>query len=299
MPEMRTHPYLSLLWMITLALASCAAKTTPSTVASEIPTLAPPTVTAVPLAAMVNGDPILLSDYETELERAKAARGIELATDELDGGLVLKRLIDRRLLAQAAHAQGMMIENIAIDEKLQALSSELGQAGLQSWMQENYYTADSLRSALEEEMLAGKMVKRLIEIVPDKALHAHARHILVGSQAEAEQIHAQLLAGADFAEVAQLASLDPSTRPAGGDLGWFPQGTLTQPALEEMIFSLQPGQISDVVSSALGYHIAQLIELEQRPLPRQALIEKQRQAVEEWLASEWDNSQIQIFIALE
>ncbi len=44
----------------------------------------------------------------------------------------------------------------------------------------------------------------------------------------------QLQAGADFATLAYR--YDPLT---GGDLGWFPRGVLTQPAVEEAAFSLQ------------------------------------------------------------
>lgn len=256
-------------------------------------------MTPIPLAAIVNGEPILLFDYEMELERAKAARGTEFATDTANRELVLRTLIDRCLLAQAARAQGLTVEENVLNEKLNTLSSEVGDSNMQQWLQENFYSADTFRSALKEEMLASKMIQKLIETVPESALQAHARHILVASPEEAEQILAQLHAGTEFAELAQLFSLDPSTRPAGGDLGWFAQGTLTIPALEEVIFSLQPGQISDVVASELGFHIVQLIELEERPLPREAILAKQEQTVENWLASQWEKSEIQILTVFE
>ncbi len=256
-------------------------------------------MTPIPLAAIVNGEPILLFDYEMELERAKAARGTEFATDTANRELVLRTLIDRCLLAQAARAQGLTVEENVLNEKLNTLSSEVGDSNMQQWLQENFYSADTFRSALKEEMLASKMIQKLIETVPESALQAHARHILVASPEEAEQILAQLHAGTEFAELAQLFSLDPSTRPAGGDLGWFAQGTLTIPALEEVIFSLQPGQISDVVASELGFHIVQLIELEERLLPREAILAKQEQTVENWLASQWEKSEIHILTVFE
>jgi peptidyl-prolyl cis-trans isomerase C len=256
-------------------------------------------MTPIPLAAIVNGEPILLFDYEMELERAKAARGIEFAATAANQESVLKALVDRRLLAQAARAEGMTVEETLVTQKLTALSLEVGDSNMQQWLQENFYSEDTFRSALKEEMLAGMMIKKLVETVPESALQAHARHILVASPEEAQQILAQLRGGAEFSDLAQLFSLDPSTRPAGGDLGWFAQGTLTLPALEEVIFALQPGQISEVVESELGYHIAQLIELEERPLPRETILAKQEQLVENWLTSQWEDSQIQILVVFD
>ncbi len=296
---MRVHSPISFLSMLIIFLSSCVVETTSSPTATETPTIPPPTMTPIPLAALVNGEPILLFDYEMELERAKAARGIEFATDAANRELVLRTLIDRCLLAQAARAQGLTVEENVLYEKLNALSSEVGDSNMQQWLQENFYSADTFRSALKEEMLASKMIQKLIETVPERAIQAHARHILVASAEEAEQILAQLLAGAEFTELAQLFSLDPSTRPAGGDLGWFAQGTLTIPALEEVIFSLQPGQMSDVVASELGFHVIQLIELEERLLPREAILAKQEQTVENWLASQWEKSEIQILTVFE
>ncbi|MEI7768642.1 MAG: peptidylprolyl isomerase [Chloroflexales bacterium] len=52
----------------------------------------------------------------------------------------------------------------------------------------------------------------------------HARHILVQSEATADQILADLKAGADFAALAAERSKDVTTAAAGGDMGWTPKG---------------------------------------------------------------------------
>ncbi|MEM4755530.1 MAG: peptidylprolyl isomerase [Candidatus Woesearchaeota archaeon] len=89
-----------------------------------------------------------------------------------------------------------------------------------------------------------------------------ARHILVATADEAKAIKEQLLAGASFAELAKERSLDPVAASQGGDLGWFSQGEMV-PEFEQAVMQLKPGQLSDPVQTAYGYHIIQLDEVRQ------------------------------------
>ncbi|NJL31753.1 MAG: hypothetical protein HC898_09040 [Phycisphaerales bacterium] len=50
----------------------------------------------------------------------------------------------------------------------------------------------------------------------------------------------QLTAGADFAQLALQYSLDPSTREAGGDLGWVALGDLIQKEVETLFLPCPP-----------------------------------------------------------
>jgi peptidyl-prolyl cis-trans isomerase C len=146
-------------------------------------------------------------------------------------------------------------------------------------------------------MLAAEMVARIAEAVPLEADQVHARHILVANLEQAESLRGEILAGADFAELAAAQSLDLSTRPAGGDLGWFPAGYLTTPEVEAAAFSLGPGETSDVVESRLGFHIVQTIERAVRPLMPDTLERLQEIAVESWLAEKRQASSIEILVA--
>ena len=90
---------------------------------------------------------------------------------------------------------------------------------------------------------------------------------------------------------------DKGSAQSGGDLGWFPRGILTIPEVETAAFSLSAGEISQVVQSRLGYHIIQTLEREDsRPLTPYALETLRRKAVEEWLADQMQNAQVEIFI---
>jgi peptidyl-prolyl cis-trans isomerase D len=111
--------------------------------------------------------------------------------------------------------------------------------------------------------------KRVSDIITANVAHEQeqvwARHILVGDQATAESIRAQLLAGGDFATLASQASIDTGSKDIGGDLGWFGKGKMVA-EFEAAAFALKVGEISQPVQSTGGWHIIQVLGHEIRPL---------------------------------
>ena len=94
------------------------------------------------------------------------------------------------------------------------------------------------------------------------------RHILIKSTTPADDAAAkkkaqdllqQIRSGADFAKLARENSDDPGSKQAGGELGFLQHGT-TVPEFDKMAFSLNPGQVSDLVKTRFGYHIIQTEE---------------------------------------
>ncbi len=77
----------------------------------------------------------------------------------------------------------------------------------------------------------------------------------------ASELHTEVLAGADFEEIARQNSADRGSAPLGGDLGWFGRGEMT-PAFEEAAFALEPGAVSEPVLTPFGYHIIKVLEKE-------------------------------------
>src|SRR5205085_1501083 len=107
---------------------------------------------------------------------------------------------------------------------------------------------------------------------------SHARHILLRPNAQMTEAQARqkladfkrrIQAGqADFAALARDNSQDASAR-NGGDLGWASPGMFV-PEFEEVLDSLQPGQIADPVTTRFGVHLIQLMERRQSTLsPRE------------------------------
>lgn len=92
------------------------------------------------------------------------------------------------------------------------------------------------------------------------------RHILINNdtenaEAKIADLREQLVAGADFAELAKANSQDPGSAQVGGDLGFVTRGQMVAP-FEEAMFSQAAGELSDVVESRFGYHLIKVDEIE-------------------------------------
>lgn len=84
----------------------------------------------------------------------------------------------------------------------------------------------------------------------------HARHILVETEDQANQIYNQIINdGADFGALAAMNSKCPSSA-SGGDLGLFGRGQMVQP-FEEAAFGLGIGNFSKPVQTQFGWHLIQ------------------------------------------
>ena len=71
----------------------------------------------------------------------------------------------------------------------------------------------------------------------------HARHILVASKDQAEQVIKKLKSGAKFEDVAKAQSTDTGSKNNGGDLGWFTTSRMVKP-FADAVKNLKKGEIS-------------------------------------------------------
>jgi peptidyl-prolyl cis-trans isomerase C len=85
---------------------------------------------------------------------------------------------------------------------------------------------------------------------------ATARHILVETQEQCEDLKKQIEGGADFAELAQQHSKCPSGR-QGGELGSFSPGQMVK-EFDEVVFSAEVGKVQGPVQTQFGYHLVEV-----------------------------------------
>jgi parvulin-like peptidyl-prolyl isomerase len=166
---------------------------------------------------------------------------------------------------------------------------------LQQLLDKNNLAEPDFRDRLQQSMLREKLQTAIgQEQVPDTQDQVHARHILVATQEQADAVLAQLQAGADFATLASQQSTDPGSKDNGGDLGWFGHGVM-DPPFETAAFALQPGQLSDVIHGANGFHIIQLLERDPaRPIPADQLTSQRQKAFTDWLGSRRSSQDVKL-----
>lgn len=200
-----------------------------------------------------------VDDYELSVDEA-----VQLLVDEerlaADASVVesLAGLwIDYTLLAEAAAEDSTFsdldLEPLVMRQISQAMVFQLRDSVIQV---DTFVTDDELRARYEEEspevQLRASHIMLRLPIGADAAARDSVR-------AKLEGLREEIVAGADFAEMARRYSQDPGTAPAGGDLGYFGRGDMVAP-FEEAVLRLEPGEMSDVVQTPMGLHLIRLDE---------------------------------------
>ena len=144
----------------------------------------------------------------------------------------------------------------------------------QEALKQQGYTVRALESDVRGQLLSEKLVGQLTKdvTVADTAAQKYynenkaqyvtpesreVRHILVKTKAEAEDLRAQLVNGADFATLAKKFSEDPGSKAAGGKFTVAKGQTV--PPFEKASFSLKTNELSQPVKTQFGFHLVQPI----------------------------------------
>ncbi len=118
---------------------------------------------------------------------------------------------------------------------------------------EEEVTAAFERSREQLQKRPASITFRQIIVAPKASAAAKAR-----AKARADSVLAELKSGGDFEQIAKRESMDPGTKPLGGDLGWNRRGGGLVPEFEAMLFAIRPGELSPVFETAFGYHIVRV-----------------------------------------
>jgi peptidyl-prolyl cis-trans isomerase C len=88
-----------------------------------------------------------------------------------------------------------------------------------------------------------------------------ASHILVKTEAEANELKKQIKAGEKFHRVAKRYSTCPS-KDQGGDLGFFERGAMV-PEFEEAAFKAPINTVAGPVKTQFGFHLIMVTEVQE------------------------------------
>jgi peptidyl-prolyl cis-trans isomerase C len=157
---------------------------------------------------------------------------------------VVEFLVERHLLAQLANKQGIA-EGDDYKRRL---------AAYQAKALRDSYLATIVSPAIKEEEIKAVYDDEAKKVTDAERIRA--RHILVASEKEANDILAKLKEGAKFEDLAKQYSLDGS-KDFGGDLGYFTAPEMVA-EFSKAAFALKKGDISKPVKTDFGWHIIKL-----------------------------------------
>lgn len=154
--------------------------------------------------------------------------------------------------------------------------------------------ADFRKFTMEPSVWRSKLTALLGDTIATTAEQVHARHILVATEDEARSLLTLLKEQkSTFEELAAASSTDTQTKDQGGDLGWFARGTMAA-EFEAAAFALEPGQISEPISTTYGFHIIRVEEKDaNRALSTDQLETARSTAFSNWLTTATASSDIQ------
>jgi len=225
-------------------------------------------VVASDILVKVNGQNITKQDAEAFVSATAPNAHYEQLSPE-QKALVKKTLVEKALFSELAKKEGID-KTPEFKKNMEKIANELA---VNMWM----------KKQMDSAVVSDSEAKAFYDKNKDKFLMpetVHARHILVKSEKEANDIIGQLkgLKGdklkEKFIELAKSKSTGPSG-PKGGDLGNFKKGQMV-PEFSKAVWALNPGEITTKpVKTQFGYHVIYLEDkTKAQPVPYETVKNK-------------------------
>lgn len=268
------------------------------------------------IVAVVNNEVITLSDLNKVV--ALMFAGVDKNqsfTEEQRAEIqqkALEQLIEKKLIEQKAREFDIKVSdkevNRAIEDVLKRNNINLEQ--LEALLKKDGSSLEEYRKMLRSEILQSKVIGREVRskvTITDKDIQEYyekngkqqekpgekvrIQQIFFATppdmmpkqveklSSQLEEIRAKILGGEDFGQMAVKFSQDPSAK-EGGDLGYFGRGELL-PIIENAAFSLQLGEVSQVLRTPAGLHLIKVID--KKGADEQSGIYSTREEIEESL----------------
>ncbi|MCA0452798.1 MAG: peptidylprolyl isomerase [Chloroflexi bacterium] len=137
----------------------------------------------------------------------------------------------------------------------------------------SYFELQALRIALQDAIAAD---------VTTTGPFVDARHILVATEEEAQDVINAINAGESFADLAKSVSTDTGSGASGGELGWSPATNYVK-EFQEAVKTAEIDAIVGPVKTQFGYHIIQVRAREDRELTQDQIDNAKAGAFSTWL----------------
>lgn len=232
--------------------------------------------------AKVNDEEITEEEFNIEFESFKGLYEKQLGKDamsqrEEDGRTreevlresVLEKMIMDKIIKNEAEKMNISVSEEELNEKInEYVRATGGEEEFKIYLEESDISKEFFRENLRKELLMNKHKKKIIEDLnisseeaeeyfknnKDDLILVKASHILVKTQEEGEEVLNRLKGGEEFSKIAEEVSVDKQSSILGGDLGYITRGDRVL-EFEEAAFSLNVGEISEIIKTEVGYHI--------------------------------------------
>ena len=236
--------------------------------------------------AKVNGDVISKTEFDKNFDMYKKVYekqyGEDIMSKDAGNGMtfeevikeqVLEKLILEKIILDYAEKNEIAVTEEEVNEQVNNYKEVLeSKEKYKEFLTENNMTEEYFKEGIKKEMIIDKYrvnyieglkidekeAKKHFEENKDNYIKVRASHILVETEEKAKEVLEKINNGEDFHALAGKESIDTATSVKGGDLGYLVKGMI--PELDDTIFSLEPGEVSDVIASDYGYHIIKVEE---------------------------------------
>ena len=251
------------------------------------------------IIAVVDREIILLSELQWNLQMEIIQQRLDIRRDaakiEVLEEYLFENMVNDAILLAKARADTVLVSSRevedALKEELASLKEQYGTEEYARMLRQQSMTEKDIRDRRRRDIRNYLLKQGVIESLgrnitvsykdvadfyeayrdslPEKPEQVHISHIMLrvkpGEEKKAEvrqrlmAILERAKAGEDFAELAKQYSEDIGSAQNGGDLGFFEKNTMV-PVFEKAAFSLEPGEISDIIETQFGYHIIKVEE---------------------------------------
>ncbi|MBW3003197.1 peptidylprolyl isomerase [Candidatus Woesearchaeota archaeon] len=271
-------------------------------------------------AAKVNGESISMQELDEQYENIP-----DIYKEFITKYSLLEQLITEKLLLQEAAKDQITVTTSEIETSIDQLRQSTGQTveEFELSLEQQGITLDEFKEYYEKQLLVSKLLNKTIleelEVTDSEALEyyqknldlylaeapqAHAKHILVETKKEAEELIDKLDDGDNFADLAREYSLCP-TASKGGDLGFFRREEMVK-EFSDAAFELNIGEYTkEPVQTEFGWHVIlreprKIVFEDAKYSIKEALLEqKQKTALDIYLKQLRNNADVEIFIEAE